>query len=42
VDGVLALHPDGRVRRGLAVFQLQRGGSTMIEPAPASLTAPGI
>ena len=42
VDGVLALQPDGRVRRGLAVFELQRGGSNMIEPAPDNLAAPGI
>ena len=42
VDGVLALQPDGTVRRGLALFALQRGGATMREPAPQSLTAPGI
>jgi branched-chain amino acid transport system substrate-binding protein len=42
VNGVLALRPDGRVRRGLAMFELQRGGPKMIEPAPATLGAPGI
>jgi ABC-type branched-subunit amino acid transport system substrate-binding protein len=42
VNGVLALRPDGRVRRGLAMFELQRGGPNMIEPAPETLNAPGI
>jgi len=42
VDGWLALQPDGEVRRGLAVFQIGRGGaSQMIAPAPESPTAPG-
>ena len=42
VDGWLALEPDGEVRRGLAVFQIQRGGATqMVAPAPESPTAPG-
>lgn len=34
VDGWFALLPDGRVNRGLAVFRVERGGSSMIEPAP--------
>jgi hypothetical protein len=42
VDGVFALLPDGSVRRGLAVFQIQRGGASIVEPAPTSLAAPGI
>jgi len=42
VDGVLALLPDGTVRRGLAVFEIQRGGPTVEDAAPASLSAPGI
>jgi branched-chain amino acid transport system substrate-binding protein len=42
VDGVLQLQPDGTVRRGLALFQIQAGGPVMIEPAPTSLSAPGI
>lgn len=42
VNGVLALLPDGRVRRGLAVFQIQRGGATLTDPAPDTLAAPGI
>jgi branched-chain amino acid transport system substrate-binding protein len=33
-DGWLALLPDGQVRRGLAVFRVERGGAQMIEPAP--------
>lgn len=42
VNGVLALLPDGRVRRGLAIFEIQRGGATVIDASPESLTAPGI
>jgi len=38
VDGVLALQPDGTVRRGLALFEIQGGGPVMIEPAPSNLT----
>jgi branched-chain amino acid transport system substrate-binding protein len=41
-DGVIGLLPDGHVRRGLAVFELDAGGFHMVEPAPASLSAPGI
>ena len=41
VNGVLGLQPDGSVRRGLAVFEVQRGGAQMIEPAPETLGAPG-
>ncbi len=42
VNGVLALQPDGTVRRGLAVFEIQRGGDRIIEPAPDAMGAPGI
>jgi branched-chain amino acid transport system substrate-binding protein len=42
VDGLFALQPDGTVRRGLAVFQIARGGASIIDPAPTSLAAPGI
>jgi hypothetical protein len=42
VDGVLALQPDGTVRRALALFAIQGGGPTMIQPAPASVTAAAI
>lgn len=41
VDGVLGLQPDGSVRRGLALFEIQRGGAQMIEPAPDTLGTPG-
>jgi hypothetical protein len=41
-DGWLALQPDGAVRRGLAVFQIERGGGAqMLAPAPESPSAPG-
>lgn len=40
-DGWLALQPDGQVRRGLAVFRVQRGGPEMIEPAPQSAAGTG-
>ena len=40
-DGWLALQPDGQVRRGLAVFKVERGGPSMVEPAPQSAGAPG-
>ncbi len=41
VDGPLALLADGQVRRGLAVFRVQRGGSQLAEPAPSSFATPG-
>jgi hypothetical protein len=40
-DGWLALLPDGQVRRGLAVFRVERGGPQMIEPAPQSAAGTG-
>lgn len=40
-NGLLALQADGHTRRGLAIFEIQRGGPQMVEPAPQSLTAPG-
>ncbi len=42
VNGVLALQPDGKVRRGLALFEVRRGGPDVIEPAPDAVGAPGI
>ncbi len=40
VDGVFALMPDGHVRRGLAIFQIQPGGGArIVQPAPRSLNA---
>jgi branched-chain amino acid transport system substrate-binding protein len=41
VDGWLGLQDDGHVRRGLAVFEIQRGGPQIVDPAPTSPTAPG-
>lgn len=38
IDGWFALTPDGGVKRGLAVFKIERGGPQMIDPAPQ---APG-
>ena len=40
-DGWLALLSDGQVRRGLAVFRVERGGPEMIEPAPQSAAGTG-
>ncbi len=36
VDGVLQLRGGGVVRRGLAVFEIERGGTRRVVPAPAS------
>jgi ABC-type branched-subunit amino acid transport system substrate-binding protein len=41
-DGLLALQPDGQVRRGLAIFEIDRGGSHIVQPAPQSRSAPGV
>jgi branched-chain amino acid transport system substrate-binding protein len=39
-DGLLQLEPDGKVRRGLAVFQVEPGGPQIVSPAPAALAPP--
>lgn len=40
--GLLALRPDGQVRRGLAVFEINAGGgSHIVAPAPQVLPPPG-
>ena len=36
-DGVLALSPDGRVRRGLALMEVGPGGPRLIQPAPQAV-----
>jgi ABC-type branched-subunit amino acid transport system substrate-binding protein len=36
VDGVFRFRPDGRVERGLAVFEMQSIGPVVIDPAPTS------
>ena len=41
VDGWLGLLPDGEVRRGLAVFNVDRGGASMVDPAPVAAGGPG-
>ena len=41
-DGLLALQPDGQVRRGLAIFEIDHGGSHIVQPAPQSMAAPGV
>ena len=39
VDGWLRLLPDGRVQRGLAVFQVAASGARIISPAPMTASA---
>jgi branched-chain amino acid transport system substrate-binding protein len=41
-DGWFTLSPDGQVRRGLAVFRVERGGPELIDPAPQSAASPGL
>ncbi len=41
-DGLLALLPDGQVRRGLAIFEIDLTGSHIVQPAPKTLAAPGV
>ncbi len=41
-DGLLGLQPDGQARRGLAIFEIDHGGSHVVQPAPQSLQAPGV
>ena len=40
-DGVFVLLPDGQVRRGLAIFEVDRAGSHLVQPAPGGAAAPG-
>ena len=40
-DGLFSLLPDGQVRRGLAIFEIDKTGSHVVQPAPASMAAPG-
>jgi outer membrane PBP1 activator LpoA protein len=39
-DGVFRLGADGVIERGLAVYQIRRGGFTKVSPAPASFDQP--
>jgi branched-chain amino acid transport system substrate-binding protein len=41
IDGWFKLQPDGQVRRGLAVYRIERGGPELIDPAPQSAGASG-
>jgi ABC-type branched-subunit amino acid transport system substrate-binding protein len=42
VDGAMALLPDGRVRRALAIFQINSGGgASIVSQAPEDLSQPG-
>jgi branched-chain amino acid transport system substrate-binding protein len=41
-DGWFTLLTDGQVRRGLAVFRIERAAPEMIDPAPQSAAAPGL
>ena len=41
-DGWFILLPDGQVRRGLAVFRIERAGPEMVDPPPQSAAAPGL
>ena len=41
VDGLLALQPDGTVKRGLAVYQVGGDPAQPVQPAPSSLSDPG-
>jgi branched-chain amino acid transport system substrate-binding protein len=40
-DGLLALLPDGHVRRAFAIFEVQPGGAHIVQPAPQSFAPPG-
>lgn len=40
-DGLLVLRQDGTVRRGLAIFEVDRGGAHIVQPAPQTIAAPG-
>lgn len=40
VDGPIALRPDGQVRRGLALFEVDGGTARVAEPAPQILPPP--
>ena len=41
-DGWFTLLPGGQVRRGLAVYRLERGGPQLIDPAPQAGGGPGL
>lgn len=41
-DGLLGLLPDGGVRRGLAIFEIDRGGPRIVQPAPRTFAGSGV
>ena len=41
-DGLLGLLPDGGVRRGLAIFEIDPGGSRIVQPAPQTFDTSGV
>ncbi len=41
-DGVFALLPQGQVRRGLAIFEVDASGAHIVQPAPQVMNAPGV
>jgi branched-chain amino acid transport system substrate-binding protein len=40
VDGIFRFRPDGLVERGLAVLEIERGGSKVVSPAPETFERP--
>jgi branched-chain amino acid transport system substrate-binding protein len=40
VDGIFRFRPDGLVERGLAVLEVERGGTKIVSPAPESFEHP--
>jgi branched-chain amino acid transport system substrate-binding protein len=42
IDGWFTLLPDGQVKRGLAVYRIERGAPELVDPAPESASAPGL
>lgn len=41
-DGWFTLLPDGQVRRGLAVYRIERSGPELIDPAPQAADSPAL
>lgn len=41
-DGVFALLPQGVVRRGLAIFEIDAKGAHIVQPAPQAMGVPGV
>jgi ABC-type branched-subunit amino acid transport system substrate-binding protein len=42
VDGIFRFHPDGRIERGLAVLEVQKGGPRVVSPAPETFEQPNM